>query len=291
MAPGHRAVYLGLVMTERASGTSPWQGSSRCCGHGARRWPSLDGRVRLRLRPRDHLEPNIEGRNSLRVPTLRSLLGTGRPLTNGASFAIDLTAGFDPRRFHLTGLAFHLVAVVFAFAFLRRIGGRRRPSPARRDRARSVTAAFALNPVQMDGAAYVSQRAEVLSALYLATLILLGIAALRWRSRRASPPGPPACAGTSPWGEGHRTRASPVPSSSTRSCSAPRAAAAAPPSCAGACARSGRAPHRGVVAWSAALQFASFEATPSAGVGQSAYTFPWWCIPDPELRVQWSYLR
>lgn len=255
-------------------------------------WPSLDGGFVLDDARSVTWNPELRRFDTLRVPPLREMLGTGRPLTH-ATLAFDLRGSLYPRRFHITGLIVHLLAVVMAFAYLRRIlarVGHPRPDGV----ALVVAAAFALHPVQMDAVAYVSQRAEVLSsAFYLAALVLLDVAAARF----------PAWRGIAAWGAGVGAWVLAMGAKAI-ALSAPGAFVAdqlvlAPSGIHGAGAavrRGARAllialPIAALVVWSATLQFAAFEATPTAGAGSSAFTLPGGQYFLTQLRVQWLYLR
>jgi Flp pilus assembly protein TadD len=96
-----------------------------------------------------------------------------RSLTD-LTFAIDYRqARLDPRMYHATSLALHLVAVVLVLLFTRRLFDR--AALGRRDGlAFVVAAAFGLHPIQTEAVSYVIQRAEVLaSVFYLLTMLFL----------------------------------------------------------------------------------------------------------------------
>ncbi|MEI7703817.1 MAG: hypothetical protein WCK73_04380 [Deltaproteobacteria bacterium] len=254
--------------------------------------PSLDGGFNLDDDRVVTWNPELRRPDAMLLPGLREMIGTGRPLTS-VTLAYDLRDGLDPRRFHRTGLLLHLLATATVFLFLRRL--LRRVGHARAAGvALVVTALFALHPIQMESAAYVSQRAEVLSAiLYLGTLLLLDAAARRawnWKGLVAW------AGGVVGWIFAMAAKAVAM--------SLPGAFVAEELVLApsgergwGAARRRGlRAvllslPIAGLVAWSATLQFAAFEAMPSAGAGFTATSFSPWQYLLTQLRVQWLYLR
>ena len=230
---------------------------------------------------------------ALRVPDLRDMLGTGRPVTT-LTFALDLrAAGLDAGRFHRTGLLLHLAAVALAFVFLRRLlvrVGHPRPAAV----SLVATALFALHPVQAESVAYVTQRAEVLaSILYMGSLLLLDAAAARWRSRRA----------LLAWGGGLLTWVAAMGAKAI-AVSLPGAflldqAVLAPDGERGRAALGRRvrralllsAPILVLAAWSAILQFGSMAADPMSGAGFTATSLSPWQYFVSQLRVQWLYLR
>jgi Flp pilus assembly protein TadD len=99
-----------------------------------------------------------------------------RPLT-AFTFAVDHAVhGFDTRGWHATSLALHLVAVVLAWRLARRMTSRA-GVPRSEAAALGAAAVFALHPIQTEAVSYVSQRAEVLGALFTLGGILLLLAA------------------------------------------------------------------------------------------------------------------
>jgi tetratricopeptide (TPR) repeat protein len=82
------------------------------------------------------------------------------PLT-WISLMLDASiGGTDPFVFHLTNLVLHLANVLLLFSFLDRITGRPRPS--------AVTAAlFAIHPLHVESVAWIAERKDVLSTLFL----------------------------------------------------------------------------------------------------------------------------
>ncbi len=236
---------------------------------------------------------SIRRPDAVRLPAPREMLGTGRPLT-AMTFALDWRAeGLSPRRFHATGLALHLAAVLLAFAFvlalLRRVDHPRAPALAL-----VVAGLFALHPVQVESVAYVSQRAEVLSgALYLAALLLLDASARRW----LRPGGLLAWAGgVGTWvlAMGAKAVAVSLPGAVVLD-----QAVVAPAGESGGRAASRRtlralllvAPIALLAAWSAVLQFRSFAAMPGGGAGYGATPLSGGQYLLTQLRVQWLYLR
>jgi tetratricopeptide (TPR) repeat protein len=98
------------------------------------------------------------------------------PLT-WISHAVDVQLfGFDPRGHHAVSIALHAVNAVLLFLVLLRLTGVR-------VRAASVAALFAIHPLHVESVAWVSERKDLLSALF----VLLTIAAYR---RYAARPGP-----------------------------------------------------------------------------------------------------
>jgi Flp pilus assembly protein TadD len=247
---------------------------------------------RFVLDDQETVERNMELRSpgSVSVPGLSEMLGTGRPLTS-MSFAVDLrSAGLDPVRFHRTGILLHLVATTFAFIFLRRLIGRAGyPNPGAV--ALVAAALFALHPIQAESVAYISQRAEVLSSLlYLACLVLLDVAAARWMTSRGVAAWAGAIVG---WvlAMGAKAIAITLPATFVLD-------QAMLPSGGekGWKAGSGRAlilasPVIALAAWSAALQFTSFEAAPGGGAGFTATSLTPVQYLLTQFRVQWLYLR
>lgn len=244
-------------------------------------WGSVEGNARLR-------QPD-----ALRWPAIADLLGTGRPLT-GLTFALDLrAAGPVPRRFRLVGLGLHLAAVAAAFAWLGRLLSRA-GHPRARSIALVVAALFALHPIQVDAVGYVSQRAEVLSALLaLVALLLLDVAASRWRTG-----GGVAAwlAGTGTWvlAMGAKAVAIAVPGVFLLD-----QTVVAPPDRRGGRALARRAvraagllvPIAGLVAWSTVLHLRAFAAHPEGGAGFTATSLSAGQYLATQLRVVWLYLR
>jgi protein O-mannosyl-transferase len=122
----------------------------------------------------------VQFNRALRHPgnflTMSSLAGAihGKRVLTDFTFALNQwAAGPGPFSFHVTNLAIHLAATLLVFFFTRRIlvlGG----AGSRDFLALSVTAVFALHPLQTQAVIYLSQRAESLaSALYLGSLFLL----------------------------------------------------------------------------------------------------------------------
>ena len=254
--------------------------------------PSLDGGFVLDDDRVIAWNPELRRPDAMLLPGPREMLGTGRPLTS-ITFAYDLRNGLDPRRFHRTSLVLHLLAVATVFLLLRRLlarVGHARPDAV----ALVVSSLFALHPIQVESVAYVSQRAEVLaSILYLWALLLLDVAARRawsWKGIASW------AGGIVAWFFAMAAKAIAI--------SLPGAfvvdqlvLAPAGERGRGAAARRGvRAlllalPVAVLVAWSAALQFAAFEAAPGGGAGFRATPLSGWQYLLTQLRVQWLYLR
>jgi Flp pilus assembly protein TadD len=244
-------------------------------------WGSIEGSTAIRAP------------GAVRIPSLPDLLGPGRPVTE-VTFALDWrAAGLDPVRFHAVGLGLHLLATVLAFAWLRALlerAGHARP----RAIALVVAGAFALHPIQAESVAYAAQRAEVLSSLlYLAALLLLDRAAATWPGWRSA----------FAWGGGVVTWVVGMGAKSI-AISAPAAyvldqAVVARPGERGAAPllrRAGRAlllaaPILALAAWSAALHFRSFAATPGGGAGFTETSVGPGAYFLTQLRVTWLYLR
>jgi Flp pilus assembly protein TadD len=255
--------------------------------------PSVDGGFVLDDDQSVVWNPQLRRPDAVRLPGVAEMLGTGRPLTV-ATFALDWQlSGQDPRRYHLTGLLFHLVATALAFAFLRRLIGRvGHPRPG--GVALAATSLFALHPIQVESVAYISQRAEVLSTiLYLAALLLLDAAVCRWRT----------WSGLAAWVGGLGTwllaMGAKVIAASLPGAFVLDQLVLAPSGERGARAVAGRmlramllvAPFAALVAWSVRLQFVAFAATPTAGAGFTATPLSGWQYFLTQLRVQWLYLR
>jgi Flp pilus assembly protein TadD len=97
----------------------------------------------------------------------------GRPVTE-LTFALDVErARLDPRTFHETSLALHLIAGILVF-LLGRALVRRAGFADGTWIALAASAAFVLHPIQCEAVAYASQRAEVLGSL-LGVLSLMAL--------------------------------------------------------------------------------------------------------------------
>ncbi len=236
--------------------------------------------------------PDLRQPDAVRLPRLRELLGTARPLTS-VSFAADLRGGLDPGSFHRTGLLLHLLTVVTAFVLLRRLlvrVGHARPAGV----ALVVASLFALHPIQLESVAYVSQRSEVLSTLlYLWTLLLLDAVASHPRGARGAVTW---TGGVFAWVLAMGAKAIAI--------SLPAAFLADQLVLAPAGERGGRAAARRAVrgavivlpiaalaAWSATMQLATLEAAPGGGAGFRATPLTSVQYLLTQLRVQWLYLR
>jgi len=244
-------------------------------------WGSVEANMRLR-------DPG-----TVRIPTLREMLGPERPVTE-VTFALDWrAAGLDPRRYHVVGLLLHLAAVVAAFSFLSSLL-RRSGHPRPQGVALVVAGLFALHPIQAESVAYAAQRSEVLaSLLYLVALALLDRAAAAW----------PGWRGMLSWAGGGLAWLVGM-GAKTIAISAPGAflidqAVVAPAAERGAGPLRRRvvralllaAPLLALSAWSASLHFRSFDATPGGGAGFTATALGAWAYFLTQLRVQWLYLR
>ncbi len=114
------------------------------------------------------VDPSLFGWRSFVPPTL----GRDRPLTD-LTFALNrIVSGTSNAPYVYTNVAFHLAAVVLAWAvvltMLRRAG-----HPRAEPVSLAVAALFALHPLQTEAVSFVTQRAESLaSMLYLAALLL-----------------------------------------------------------------------------------------------------------------------
>jgi len=272
----------------------PWIGLIAVLGITALVYsPAVSGRFVLDDQETVDRNMALRAPGAVSLPRLSEMLGVGRPLTS-VSFAVDLReAGLDSVRFHRTGILLHLVAVALAFAFLRRLIGRvGYPNPGAV--ALAAAAMFALHPIQAESVAYISQRAEVLSSLlYLACLLLLDVSATYWKTWRGLAAWAGAVVGwvlamgakaiaitlpatflldqaMLPSGEEHGWKAT--------SRRALRALLLASPLLA-------------LGAWSAALQFTSFEANPGGGAGFTATSLTPVQYLLTQFRVQWLYLR
>lgn len=275
----HAAPWLGLValLLVTAFAYAPSLGGPFVLDD----WGSVEGNARLR-------QPD-----ALRWPSIAELLGTGRPLTE-LTFALDWrAAGPDPHRFRLVGLGLHLAAVVAAFAWLLRLLSRA-GHPRARGLALAVAALFALHPIQMDAVAYVSQRAEVLSAiLSLATLLLLDVAADRLRSARGVAAW---LAGTGTWVLAMGAKAVAVATPGLFVLDQAMVAPAGQNGATPALRRAARAvgilvPVVALVAWSTTLHLRAFEAHPEGGAGFTATALSAGQYLATQLRVVWLYLR
>ncbi len=104
--------------------------------------------------------------HSLSPANLRTLAtsrtdGTNYIPLNFLSLALDYRLfGPDPRGFHLTNLVLHLANAAAIFFLLLRLG-------ESRGRAAAVTLLWALHPVQVESVAWISERKNVLSTLFL----------------------------------------------------------------------------------------------------------------------------
>ena len=256
--------------------------------------PALSGPFVLDDDPGVLRHAGLRRPDALRPPALHEFLGAGRPVT-AVTFALDWrAAGADPRRFHATGIALHLAAVLAAWAFLRSLL-RRTGHPRAAPLALVGAAVFALHPIQAESVAYVSQRSEVLAGLLsLVALLLLDAAAAGGRTVR----GALAWAGgVGAWvvAMGAKTVAIAVPGALVLE----QAVAGAAGDARGIRAVVRRAlralllaaPMLALAAWSASLQFRSFEAEPGGGAGFTATALSPVQYLLTQLRVQWLYLR
>ncbi len=110
-------------------------------------------------------------------------LGTGTRVLPDLTFAANYAwSGLDPRAFHLTSLAFHLLAVLGTYFLGRRLlAGVGWPEP--RGPALAAAAIWALHPLNSQAVNYVVQRSEVMASLfYLLALLLVLVAAERGRT-------------------------------------------------------------------------------------------------------------
>ena len=231
--------------------------------------------------------------DALRFPGLGDMLGAGRPLAELTWILDWRAAGLDPVRYRTVSLAFHLLAVAAAFAWLVRLLGRA-GHPRPRGLALAVAALFALHPIQMDAAAYVSQRSEVMaSLLYLLTLLLLGEAAvglLRPRGLLAW------LGGTISWVLAMGSKAIAITAPATFLVQQAVVAPAAERGFATAGRRVLRAlavaaPVALLAAWAAWSQLHTLEAHPEGGAGFAATPLTAWQYLLTQTRVIWLYLR
>ncbi|HEX9306027.1 MAG TPA: tetratricopeptide repeat protein [Anaeromyxobacter sp.] len=110
----------------------------------------------------------------------RTWLDLPRPLT-AFTFALDHAVfGFDVRGWHATSGALHLIAVILGWRLARQVMFRA-GNPAPEAAALGAVAVFALHPIQTEAVSYISQRAEVLSAVLSLTGLLV---LLRWDEAR-----------------------------------------------------------------------------------------------------------
>jgi len=100
-------------------------------------------------------------------------LSNWHPLT-WLSFMLDVEmAGLDPHRFHLTNLLFHLASTLLLFHLLDR-------ATHARWKSAWVAALFAVHPLHVESVAWISERKDVLSALFWFLTMVLW---LRWVER------------------------------------------------------------------------------------------------------------
>ncbi|MBI5432863.1 MAG: hypothetical protein HZA52_08545 [Planctomycetes bacterium] len=112
---------------------------------------------------------------------------SGRPLA-AFSFAVDHALhGLDPRGYHATNLAIHVLAAWALFAVVRELLGLARASErlrAVRDAvALAIAALWALHPLQTTAVTYVVQRCESLMGLLFLVALLGALRSLRARRR------------------------------------------------------------------------------------------------------------
>jgi len=92
-----------------------------------------------------------------------------RPL-QAATYLVDYQLwGLNPLGFHLTNLLLHAVVSVLFFFFAARLAGERRSALA-------AALLFAVHPVHTEAVTYVAGRSDPLSAVFLLTALLLGVA-------------------------------------------------------------------------------------------------------------------
>ena len=115
--------------------------------------------------------------------TFWATLGRGGRAVADLTFAVNYAqGGLEPRPYHLTSVAFHLLAMALVFLLgrrlLERVGWARPEWPAL-----AAAALWGLHPLQSQAVSYIVQRAEVLASLGYAGAVLLTLEAAR-RGRR-----------------------------------------------------------------------------------------------------------
>lgn len=119
-----------------------------------------------------------EGFSTVRLPTLKTLVDSGRPLLMLTYIANHrMAGGFDPFIFHLTNILLHCLNALLLWRFAAALFAPGRFGVAV-DRVRSLFVyglplLFLLSPIQTESVAYVSSRSEVLAGtFYIAGLWL-----------------------------------------------------------------------------------------------------------------------
>lgn len=107
---------------------------------------------------------------ALTPPTDRGVPVSGRPLVN-LSLAVNYHwSGLDPRSYHKVNVALHALTALLLLGVVRRTLGqvplRERFASAATAIATAVAACWALHPLQTAAVTYISQRAEVMVALF-----------------------------------------------------------------------------------------------------------------------------
>jgi tetratricopeptide (TPR) repeat protein len=256
-------------------------------------WPALHGEFHLDDWGSIQANMRLRDPRGLPLPGLEELLLPTRVVTE-LTFGADYRAvGLAPFRYHVVSLLVHLVAGALAFLLARRLLARV-GHPRAVALALVAAGAFLLHPIQTQAVAYAAQRSEVLaSALYLLVLLLLEVAAARWRTLR----------GSAAWAGGVGAWLLAMGAKSI-AISAPAAfvldeAVVAPDGERGAAALRHRtrralavaAPVFALAAWSAWRHLRAFAAVPQAGVGFESLALPPGGYLLTQLRVQWLYLR
>lgn len=123
------------------------------------------------------------------APPVETPVG-GRPVVN-LSFAINYAAGgLDPAGFHLVNILLHIGNALLLFGIVRRLAHLRlgKKEPARRSLGEGGAAAVALlwavHPLNSEAVNYMTQRTELLMALFFLTTMYASVRA--WERSRAS---------------------------------------------------------------------------------------------------------
>ncbi|HVS17142.1 MAG TPA: hypothetical protein VMT18_00985, partial [Planctomycetota bacterium] len=117
-------------------------------------------------------------------------LGHYQPLT-WLSFALDanLFGGFEPEVFHRTNLVLHgaVTALVLCLALTLQAAaaGRERPSRAQAVGAVFAALVYGLHPLRTESVAWITERRDLLSAVFLLGAVLAYVRAVRADDRRA----------------------------------------------------------------------------------------------------------
>ena len=113
-----------------------------------------------------------------------SVLTSGRPVTD-LTFALNYHFGrLDPIGYHIVNILLHIAVSILVYFFIKKtlLLSNFRHSFSPEKIALFISAVFAVHPINTQAVSYISQRAEVLSALFYLASLLLFIKAVEQKS-------------------------------------------------------------------------------------------------------------